>query len=169
MSLTQYDAVVPPLTQILGSLSSILDKAITHAAARKIDPSVLFGYRLAPDMLPLSRQIQIATDQAKGAVARLTGIAVPAYEDNETSLADLQARLTRTLEFIGSATPDQFEGAGTRAIHLSLGGGRELDFTGDRYFFHWVLPNLFFHAVTAYDILRHAGVELGKRDFLGKF
>jgi hypothetical protein len=163
-----YSVAVPTLVQILGSLVTVIDKAAAHAAARKIDPAVLMGYRLAPDMFAFSRQIQIATDQAKGCVARLAGVAVPSYPDTETNLEELKARVVRTIDFIQSFTADQIDGSEERAISFKAGAA-EMNFTGERYVAHWVFPNFLFHATTAYDILRHAGVELGKRDFIGKF
>jgi uncharacterized protein len=165
MPLTLYDAAFPPVAKMLNTLSVILDKAAAHCEARKIDPAVLVGYRLAPDMFPLSRQIQSVSDQAKGMAARLAGLEVPGYPDTETTIDELKARLAKTADFLGSVTPGQVEGAEDREIVLKL--RNELRFNGRDYVFGFVLPNFYFHAATAYDILRHAGVELGKRDFLG--
>jgi hypothetical protein len=161
-----YQASVPVFRQILGALSAILDKADAYAAERKIDPAVLLNTRLFPDMFPLMRQVQIACDQAKGCAARLAGVAVPSYEDNETSIAEIKARIAKTLAFAESFTPAQIDGTEERAVTIKLRSG-ELTFTGQDYLLKFVLPNFYFHATTAYDILRHCGVPLGKRDFLG--
>jgi hypothetical protein len=168
MTVSMYQASVPVFQQILTSLSAILTKAAAHAEAKKIDPSVFITARLAPDMFPLSRQIQIATDHAKGASARLAGVEIPSYPDTETTFAELQTRITKTLDFIKQLKPAQFEGAASREVKLKI-GGNELTFSGQKYLFHGAFPNFFFHAATAYDILRHNGVEVGKRDFIGSF
>lgn len=166
MPLTMYQASVPIMLQMLASISAVLDKAAQHCEARKIDPSVVVNYRLAPDMHPLSRQIQIMTDQAKGAVARLAGIEAPAFADTETTLDELKARIAKTVAFVKSATPKQIDGSEDREVTLKI-GPTEMKLKGSQYFFHFFLPNFYFHATTAYDILRHAGVEIGKRDFIG--
>ena len=168
MTVSMYQASVPVFQQILTSLSAILTKAAAHAEAKKIDPSVFITARIAPDMFPLSRQIQIATDHAKGASARLAGVEIPAFPDTETTFAELQARIAKTLDFIKQLKPAQFEGAASREVKLKI-GGNELTFSGQKYLFHGAFPNFFFHATTAYDILRHNGVEVGKRDFIGSF
>jgi hypothetical protein len=168
MSLTIYQASVPVFQQILTSLSGILTKAAAHAETKKIDPSVFITARLAPDMFPLSRQVQIATDHAKGACARLAGVEIPSFPDTETTFAELQTRIAKTLDFIKNLKPAQFDGAETREVKLKI-GGNELTFTGQKYLFHGAFPNFFFHATTAYDILRHNGVDVGKRDFIGSF
>jgi hypothetical protein len=168
MSVTLHGIVLPTITQILGSLETILDKAIIHAETRKIDPSVLVNYRLAPDMFPLSRQIQIASDHAKNCVARLTGTEAPAFPDDEASLDELKARVGKTLAYVAGFKAAAFEGSEARKIELKFPNGMEFNFTGETYVTRWFLPNFYFHATTAYDILRHAGVDLGKRDFLGK-
>jgi len=168
MTVSMYQASVPVFQQVLTSLSAILTKAAAHAEAKKIDPSVFITARLAPDMFPLSRQIQIATDHAKGASARLAGVEIPSYPDTETTFPELQARITKTLDFIKNLKPAQFEGAASREVKLKI-GGNELTFSGQKYLFHGAFPNFFFHATTAYDILRHNGVEVGKRDFIGSF
>jgi uncharacterized protein len=160
-----YDASVPVFIHFLNSLSAILKKAEANCAARKIDPAVMLGLRLSPDMFPLTRQVQIASDAAKGAGARLAGIAVPSYADEEKSFEELQGRIARTVDFLKSLKTEQFEGAESRAISLKA-GGRELSFAGAAYLETWAKPNFFFHLTTAYAILRHAGVELGKPDFL---
>lgn len=166
MSLSMYEACVPALTQALNNLSHILDKGLRSAEARKIGPSVLLDARLAPDMLPLLRQVHIASDTAKGAATRLAGHEVPRYEDTETTFEELQARIQKTLELIRSIPPADFEGAESRSITLKL-RGNEMVFSGRAYLFNFVLPNLYFHVTTAYDILRHNGVDLGKPDYLG--
>jgi uncharacterized protein len=166
MSLSIYQASIPTLLHTLGAVSAILDKAAAHCEARKIDPSVVVNYRLAPDMFPLSRQIQIMTDQAKGLAARLTGTEVPSFPDTEVSFADLKARIAKTIDYVQSFSAAQFDGAETRTVTFKA-GPMELSFTGQDYVFKWVFPNFYFHATAAYAILRHAGVEIGKRDFLG--
>jgi hypothetical protein len=166
MSLSIYQATVPALLHTLGALSKILDKAEAHCEARKIDPAVLVNYRLAPDMFPLSRQIQIMTDQAKGLAARLTGSENPSFADTETSFADLKARIAKTVDYVQSFSPEAFDCAEDRTINFKA-GSMEVSFTGRDYAFKWVYPNFFFHATTTYNILRHCGVEVGKRDFLG--
>jgi hypothetical protein len=160
-----YDAAFPPVIRMLENLDAILDKAAAHCAERKIEPAVILGYRIAPDMFPLLRQVQIVTDQAKGMAARLAGLDVPSYPDTEATIEELKARIAKTLDFVRSVTPAQVEGAEEREIVLKM--RVELRFNGRDYVFGYVLPNFYFHATTAYDILRHCGVELGKRDFLG--
>lgn len=167
MPISMYAASVPPITNTLKNLAVILQKGAAHAEARKIDPSVLINARLYPDMFPLSRQVQIATDQGKGGPARLAGMEPPKFEDNETTFADLVARIDRTVKFAESLRPEQIDGSEERKITL-VAGGRTLNFTGLPYLFNFVLPNLYFHATTTYNILRHNGVEIGKLDFLGK-
>ena len=166
MSISIYQASIPTLLHTLRAVSAILDKAAAHCEARKIDPTVLVNYRLAPDMFPLSRQIQIMADQAKGLAARLTGTEIPSFADTETSFADLKARIAKTIDYVQSFSPAQFDGAQTRTISFKA-GPTELSFTGQDYVFKWVFPNFYFHATATYAILRHAGVEVGKRDFLG--
>jgi hypothetical protein len=166
MSLSMYEASIPAFSQMLNNLSVILDKADTHARNHEIDPEVLLNYRLAPDMLPFVRQIQIAADLAKGAAARLAGVEVPKHEDTEKTFADLKARLTKTATFVQSFKPGDIEGSEGREISLKL-GEHAMSFKGQPYLVHFVMPNFYFHCTTAYDILRHCGVELGKRDFIG--
>jgi hypothetical protein len=167
MSVAIYQASVPVFKQTLTALSNILKKTAAHAEAKKIDPSVFINARLAPDMYALARQVQIASDQAKGAAARLAGAEIPSFPDTETTFEELQARIGKTLDFIASLKPAQFEGAATRNVTLKL-GGQDTTLPGATYLFHFVYPNFFFHAATAYDILRHNGVEIGKRDFVGQ-
>jgi hypothetical protein len=163
--MNMYDASVPVFTHFLGSLSAILKKAEAHCAAKKIDPAVLLGARLFPDMFALTRQVQIASDAAKGAGARLAGIAVPSWPDEEKSFDDLQARIAKTVAFLAGLKKDQFEGAENRDIHIKA-GSRELDFKGAAFLETWAKPNFYFNLTTAYAILRHNGIELGKPDFL---
>jgi hypothetical protein len=167
MAISMYQASVPVFLKTLGNLSAILDKGAAFAAARKIEPSVLLGYRLAPDMLNLTRQVQIASDHAKRAAARLAGIEAPAYEDNEASFADLKARIDKTVAFINTLKPGQIDGSEGRQIALKV-GGIDMTLTGQTYLLHNALPNFFFHTTTAYAILRHCGVEIGKKDFIGQ-
>jgi hypothetical protein len=150
----------------LRNLDAILDKAAAHAAARKIEAQVLVDSRLFPDMYPLTPQVQIACDHAKGAAARLTGNEVPKYEDSEKTLDDLKARIAKTIEYIETLKPEQFEGADTRKVTLKV-RGEERSFDGVTYLGRIALPNFFFHVTTAYNILRHNGVEIGKRDYIG--
>jgi len=161
-----YQVSIPAFVRALGNLSAILDKAAAHAVARKIDPAVFINARLAPDMFPLSRQVQAAGDSAKGCAARLAGIEVPRYEDSETTFPELQARIARTVTFIQAVKAAQVDGSEDRTITLKL-RGRDVNFTGRDYLLNFVLPNFFFHATTAYAILRHNGLEIGKTDFLG--
>lgn len=168
MALNLYQAAVPSFLQTLGALSAILTKAAAHAEAKKIDPSVLVAARLAPDMHPLARQIQMVSDQAKGAAARLAGVDIPSFPDTEATISELQQRIAKTADFIKSLKPAQFEGAEDREISLTL-AGQKVNWKGSIYLFNFVYPNFYFHASTAYDILRHNGVEIGKRDFLGSF
>lgn len=167
MTVSLYTITVPAFEHTLGSLKEILRKAEDHAAAKKIDPSVFLNARLYPDMFALTRQVQIATDVAKGACARITGQEIPKYEDNETSFAELQARINKTLAYIGSFEAKDIDGQEAREITITP-GGREFKFSGERYIVHWAIPNFFFHVMAAYCILRENGVELGKMDFLGK-
>ena len=166
MPLSMYQASVPVFTRALGNLSKILDKGAAFAAARKIEPSVLINSRLAPDMLPLSRQVQIAADMALRGSARLAGAEVTSVPDTETNFPELQERIKNTLRSIETFTADQIDGSEARQITLTV-GGKDMTFTGQDYLFNFVLPNLFFHSTAAYLILRHNGVELGKADFLG--
>jgi hypothetical protein len=166
MSLSMYQAAVPPIVRSFNALSAIIDKAAAHCAARKIDPAVLVNYRLAPDMLPFFRQIHIATDQAKGMAARLAGVEVPGYPDTEQSFDELKARLAKTVAYLNSFTPAQIDGTEDKDIVMKA-GANEYKFKGMPYVTGFVLPNVYFHVTTAYAILRHCGVELGKKDYLG--
>jgi len=166
MSLSMYQATIPTFVRMLNNLSAILKKAEANAAARTIDPSVFVGARLATDMFPLSRQVQIATDGVKGCAARLAGVEIPSYPDTETTFAELQARIAKTVAFLEGFKAAQIDGSEDRTITLKL-GPQEVSFAGADYVFNFVLPNLYFHATTAYAILRHNGVDVGKMDFLG--
>jgi uncharacterized protein len=166
MPVSLYDVSIPIFTLSLNNLAAILDKAANHAEAKKVDPKALPAARLIVDMLPLSAQIQIACDTAKGAAARLAGVDVPKHEDTESTLPELKARVAKTLEFIKSIKPEQLQGAETREIILQF-PQNTLKFTGMNYLTNFVLPNFFFHLTMAYALLRKNGVELGKRDFLG--
>ena len=166
MSISMYDVSIPIFTLSLTNLSAILDKAASHQESKKVDPKVIPQARLIVDMLPLSAQIQIACDTAKGAAARLAGVEPPKHEDTEATLAELKARVAKTLDFIKTIKPEQFQGAETRDIVLKF-PQTTLKFTGINYLTNFVLPNFFFHVTTAYALLRKNGVDLGKRDFLG--
>ncbi len=167
MSLSMYQLSVPVLSRALTNLRAILEKGAAHAESRKIDPAALLGFRLYPDMFAMTRQVQIATDMAKGCAARLAGLEVPKYEDNESSFAELMARIDKTLAFIASCKAEQMEGSESREIVLKTPRG-ELNFKGYEYLVFFVIPNLHFHCTTTYNILRHNGVELGKPDYIGK-
>ena len=162
-----YDSVVPAYLQMLGSLSAILDKAEAHATAKKIEPEALLTARLYPDMLTLAKQVQTACDQAMRGCARLTGSDVPSVPDTEKTFAELKARLAKATDYVKAFTPAQFEGADARDVTFPIGGGKTTTMTGQQYFSSFSLPNLYFHAAIAHGILRHSGVEIGKRDFLG--
>ena len=166
MQITMYDTVVPIAVRMLGSLSAILDKGAAFAEAKKIEPAVLLNARLAPDMFALTRQVQIACDTIKGGVARLGGVDIPKHEDNETSFAELKDRVAKVQAFVSSVPAAGFAGSEDRAITLNMRHG-DLHFKGADYLRFYVLPNFYFHVTTAYAILRHNGVELGKLDFLG--
>jgi hypothetical protein len=160
-----YSAFIPVAIRNLNALSTILGKAAAHCEARKIDPSAFLSARLFPDMFPLTRQVQIAADMTKGGAARLAGIEIPKYEDNETTFAELQARLEKTIAFLKTIQPAQIDGKEDVDIVLTL-TSRTLEFKGLAYLTGFVLPNMYFHTTTAYDLLRHGGVELSKQDFL---
>lgn len=166
MQATLYTMSVPLFVRSLTQMSIFLDKAAAFAEQRKVDPAVLLGMRLAVDMFPLTRQFQLASDFAKGGTARLAGIDVPKWPDEESSIAELKARLDKTVAFVQGVDRAPIEGAAEREIVLNM-RGREVRFAGFAYLSQHVLPNFYFHATTAYAILRHAGVELGKRDFIG--
>lgn len=167
MSISMYLASVPPMLRALANLRAILEKAAAHAEAKKIAPAVLVNARLYPDMFPLSRQVQIASDNAKGAASRLAGMEPPKYEDNESTFAELVARLDKTIAFLETFKPEQIDGSEDKTITLPM-HDRTVTFKGMPYLLDYVLPNIYFHVTTAYAILRHNGVEIGKQDFLGK-
>ncbi|ABC27426.1 uncharacterized protein conserved in bacteria [Hahella chejuensis KCTC 2396] len=166
MSISMYQTSVPIFIRMLGNLNQILEKAAAHAEKKGFNPQNLVNYRLYPDMLPLSSQIQIATDTVKGCVARLSGQQPPVFEDNEATLAELSARINKTIDYVKTFTSEQIDGTEEKTIQLKLGSYTPT-FTGQRYLLHFVLPNLYFHITTAYAILRHNGVEIGKADYLG--
>ena len=166
MPLSMHSASAPVFVQMLGNMDAWLDKAAAHAEAKKFDTSVYLTLRLAPDMLPFPKQIQIASDNAKGCVARLAGVEIPKYEDNEASLAELKARIAKTIDFVKSVPADKFAGAQERAIELPQRNRDPLRFDGETYLKHFALPNFFFHVNMTYALLRHAGVDLGKLDYL---
>ena len=166
MTLSMYQASVPVFVRGLENLAAILAKGAAQAEARKIDPAVFVNARLAPDMLHFARQVQIASDAAKGCVARLAGVEVPSFPDTETTFPELQARIAKTIDFVKGFTAAQIDGTEDKDIAWAA-GQRQMSFKGRAYLLYFGLPNFFFHATTAYNILRHRGVELGKRDFLG--
>jgi hypothetical protein len=161
-----YQASIPQLQRMLGNLLNILQQAESWASEKNIDPAVLLNMRLAPDMFPLKRQLQIATDSAKGCAARLAGVEVPSYPDNEETFAELRARLSKTIEYLAGFTPQQIDGSEDKLITLSF-PSMELKFSGRDYLFQFVQPNFYFHLTTAYAILRHNGLNIGKMDFIG--
>ena len=167
MSLTMHNTSVPVFVRMFSNMLVWLDKAQAHAETRKFDTANYLGLRLAPDMLPLTKQVQIATDMAKGCVARLAGVDVPKWDDNEATLDALRERIRMTLDYVQSIPAAQIDGSEQREIVLPTRVGDPLRFSGETYLKHYVLPNLYFHTTTAYALLRHAGVELGKRDYLG--
>jgi len=167
MQITMYATLVPTANKMLGAMSTLLEKAEAYAAQKKFEPTVLLNSRIAPDMFPLTRQVQIACDMAKGAAARLTGSDVPSYPDTETTIAELKARITKTLAFVNGFDAPKYAGSEDRDIVLNMRTG-ELRFNGLDYLRDFVLPNLYFHVTMTYAILRHNGVDIGKMDFLGR-
>jgi uncharacterized protein len=168
MTISMHSASVPVFNRQLGAMLAWLDKAEAHATARKFDTANYLGLRLAPDMLPLSRQIQIASDAAKTCMSRLAGTEIPKWEDNETSLDELRARIRKTVAHVQSFSAAQIDGSDDRAISVPMRSGEALQFSGETFLRQFALPNFFFHATTTYALLRQAGVELGKADFLGR-
>nr|WP_295659455.1 DUF1993 domain-containing protein [Polymorphobacter sp.] len=166
MTLSMYQASVPVFVRQFASLTAILNKAEASAAERGIDPAQLLEARLAPDMHPLTRQVQIASDSAKGCVARLAGIEMPSFADTETTFAELKERIAKTVAFVESVTADQIDGSEERTIVLKVGPG-EMTFPGQTFLLGFALPNFFFHVSIAYALLRSQGVDIGKRDYLG--
>ncbi len=167
MQISMYDTLVPTANKMLGGMSGLLDKAEAYAVQKKFEPAVLLNSRIAPDMFPLTRQVQIACDMAKGAAARLTGAEVPSYPDTESTIAELKARIAKTLAFVNSFDASKYAGSEDRDIVLNMRTG-ELRFKGLDYLRDFVLPNLYFHVTMTYAILRHNGVDIGKMDFLGR-
>lgn len=168
MPITLYQASVPVFSRMLGNLTGILDKAAAHAAAKKIDDAVLLGARLYPDMFPLSRQVQLATDFARGTAARLAGLEPPSVEDKEQTFVELSARIDGALAYLRTLSAAQIDGMEAREITRTIRGVPRT-FNGQDYLLRYALPNFFFHVSTAYAILRHNGVEIGKTDFIGTF
>jgi hypothetical protein len=166
MTISMYQASAPIFVQFLTGLSSVLDKAATQAEAKKIDPSVLLNARLFPDMFPLVRQVRAATDHAVTACSRLAGVDGPQFSNNEATIPELKERIAKTVEFIRGLKPAQIDGTEGKAITLTFPSGATRDFAGQSLLLNFCLPNFYFHATTAYDILRHNGVEVGKRDFM---
>ena len=167
MTISMYQASVPTIIRALNNLAAVLDKGQQHAEAKKIDPAVLIGCRLYPDMLPLSKQVQIASDISKGCTARLAQIDPPPFEDNESTFPQLIERARKTIAFLETLKPEQIDGSENRTVTWQTRTATK-SMQGMPYLLNHVLPNVFFHVTTAYDILRHSGVELGKQDFLGK-
>jgi hypothetical protein len=166
MAISMYTASVPTFQHMLRNLVHILDKAEAHAAAKKFDPAVLCTDRLAPDMLPFTRQVLIACDAAKNGIARISGLEAPKFEDNEQTFADLKARIQKTLDFLATVPAAAMDGTEDKDVTFPVGRDATRTMKGEAYLKHWALPNFFFHITTAYAILRHNGVELGKADYL---
>jgi hypothetical protein len=166
MKISMYQVSVPVFTRMLNNLAAVLDRGAAYAEAKKIEPLVLINARLYPDMLPLVKQVQIASDGAKGAVARLAGQEPPKYEDAETTFADLKARIQKTIAYLNTFKPEQIDGSEEKTITLQI-RGNAVPFQGLAYLLNHATPNFYFHITTAYDILRHNGVEIGKADYLG--
>ncbi len=166
MNISMYQASIPLCIKSMSNLARILEKGMAHVEARSLDPSVLINARLYPDMFPLSRQVQIATDVAKGCASRLAGLEPPKFEDNEQTFDELKTRVGKTIAHLETFSPAQIDGSEDRTISFTV-GGRPVSFRGLPYLVYFVLPNVYFHVTTTYAILRHNGVELGKMDFLG--
>jgi hypothetical protein len=168
MALSMHSSSAPVFVRMLGNALTWLDKAQAHAEARKFSPDAYLTLKLAPDMLPFTRQVQIACDTVKGAMARLAGVDVPAWEDNEATLDELRSRIRRTIDYVQGFKPEQIDGSEGREIALPTRSGEPRRFTGEGYLKHFVLPNLYFHLTTTYAMLRGSGVEIGKADYLGR-
>jgi hypothetical protein len=166
MAISMSSASLPIFRTMLANLAHLLDKGLAHAQARKFDPQVLAASRLAPDMLPFNRQIQIACDAAKNGVARISGVEAPKFEDNETTFDELRARVAKTLAWLETVPAEKLDGTEDKDITFPVGRESTRTMKGEAYLKHWALPNFFFHVTTAYAILRHNGVELGKADYL---
>ncbi len=169
MALSMYKASVPVFVQTMTAMQGVLDKGAAFATAKKIEPAVLAGLRLFPDMNPLSKQVQIVSDQAKGCIARLAGVEIPSMADTEVTVDELKARLQKTIDFIKSVPADKIDGTEAKKITLTLGTGATREFTGLAYLVHFTTPNFMFHATMTYALLRGIGVEVGKRDFMGSY
>jgi hypothetical protein len=167
MSISMYQVAVPVFVRVLTNLQHVLKLGEAHAKEKNVEGSVLLQTRLIPDMLPLVKQVQIATDMAKNGAARLAGVDPLKFEDNETSFEELHSRIERAIDYIKSFKPEQIDGSETRAVQIKSRNG-EVNFEGQAYLLHFVLPNLFFHCTTAYNILRSTGTNIGKQDFTGK-
>ena len=167
MTISMYKASVPIFVQFLASLSASLDKASAYAETKKVEPSVLLNMRLAPDMFPLVRQVRAATDHAINGCGRLAGAQLPTFSNAETTIGELKERIGKTIEFLKSLKPGDIDGSEEKEIKFTLPSGATREFTGQSLLLNNSLPNFYFHCTTAYDILRHCGVELGKRDFMG--
>jgi uncharacterized protein len=167
MTISMYNASVPIFVQFLTSMSAVLDKAAAHAEAKKIDPSVLLNTRLAPDMFPLVRQVRAATDHAINACGRLAGAELPSFANTEATIPELKERIAKTIDFLRTLEPGQIDGSEDAEIKITFPSGATREFTGQSLLLNNSLPNFYFHCTTAYDILRHCGLELGKRDFMG--
>ncbi len=166
MAISMYQTSAPRFVHMLKNLSAILDKAQAHADAKKIDVLALTSFRLYPDMLPMTAQVQIACDAVKGCMARLAGVENPKHEDTEKTIADLKARIAKTIAFLETIKPAQIDGTEEKPVTLKI-GGQDMTFPGQQYLLAFAYPNFYFHIATAYNMLRHNGVEIGKRDFLG--
>ena len=167
MTISMYKASVPVFVQFLTSLSAVLDKAAAYAEAKKVEPSVLLNTRLAPDMFPLVRQVRAATDHAINACGRLAGADMPTFSNAEATIPELKERISKSVEFLKDLKPGQIDGSEEKEIKITLSSGATREFTGQSLLLNNSLPNFYFHCTTAYDILRHCGIELGKRDFMG--
>ena len=167
MTISMYKASVPVFVQFLTSLSAVLDKAAAYAEAKKVEPAVLLNTRLAPDMFPLVRQVRAATDHAINACGRLAGADMPSFANAETTIPELKDRIAKTIDFLKGLKPAQIDGSEDKAIKITFPSGATREFTGQSLLLTGSLPNFYFHCTTAYDILRHCGIELGKRDFMG--
>jgi hypothetical protein len=167
MTISMYKASVPVFVQFLTSLSAVLDKAAAYAEAKKVEPAVLLNTRLAPDMFPLVRQVRAATDHAISACGRLAGADMPSFSDTEATIPELKDRIAKTIDFLKSLKPTQIDGSEDKEIKIKFPSGATREFTGQSLLLTGSLPNFYFHCTTAYDILRHCGIELGKRDFMG--
>jgi hypothetical protein len=166
MAISMYQASAPQFKKMLLNLTTILTMAEEYATAKGIDGKVLVEARLFPDMFPLARQVQIACDQVKFGLARLAGVEAPKFEDTESTFPQLKERIAKTIAFMDSIKPEQIDGAEAKEIQFSI-KGRNFEFVGEQYVLTWIIPNFYFHVATAYNILRHNGVELGKADYLG--